>query len=294
MAQRLLELCGALDGRVSIEKGSAELLVYVRLHGELRPVEVPADATVGQLRQAAGALDVPGDAVLTFAGEPLPSDDTLLADSGLSNECTIDAILRTVDITAKTDTLKWDVAGQGTVAVTSGSSNEEFALTSCCMPEDLSRGWKSPLVEVVSKGGQFDEFMIGIAAKLPESHTDFEQRDEKMALHLEITNKSVQYRLLGDMVEVGHADEVPDGDPCREGATYQLVVNADGVVSLHMNGAEVVQTVDEDRPPSKHLSKLQATFASYLSSVARGERASLQFFVGLWADAAGAQLKLSG
>eukprot|EP01065_Artemidia_motanka_P042921 TRINITY_DN5840_c0_g1_i5.p1 TRINITY_DN5840_c0_g1~~TRINITY_DN5840_c0_g1_i5.p1 ORF type:complete len:312 (+),score=86.62 TRINITY_DN5840_c0_g1_i5:68-937(+) len=289
MAQRLLELCGALDGRVSIEKGSAELLVYVRLHGELRPVEVPADATVGQLRQAAGALDVPGDAVLTFAGEPLPSDDTLLADSGLSNECTIDAILRTVDITAKTDTLKWDVAGQGTVAVTSGSSNEEFALTSCCMPEDLSRGWKSPLVEVMSKGGQSDEYIMGIAAKLPESHTEFEQRDEKMVLHLEITNNSVEYRMLGTEVDISS-----DGC-CREGTTYQLVMNTDGVVCLHRDGEEVVQTADEDGdPPSGALAELQATFASYLSSVARGERASLKFFVGFWADAAGAQLKLSG
>eukprot|EP01065_Artemidia_motanka_P042920 TRINITY_DN5840_c0_g1_i4.p1 TRINITY_DN5840_c0_g1~~TRINITY_DN5840_c0_g1_i4.p1 ORF type:complete len:313 (+),score=90.13 TRINITY_DN5840_c0_g1_i4:68-940(+) len=290
MAQRLLELCGALDGRVSIEKGSAELLVYVRLHGELRPVEVPADATVGQLRQAAGALDVPGDAVLTFAGEPLPSDDTLLADSGLSNECTIDAILRTVDITAKTADLKCDVAGQGSVTVTSDSAGEEFALTSCCMPEDLSRGWRSPLVEVVSKGGRSDEFMMGIAAKLPESHTDFEQRDEKMVLHLEITTNSVDFRLLGDVVEVPHDDGC-----CREGTTYQLVVNADGVVCLRMNGEEVVQTADEDGdPPSGALAELQATFASYLSSVARGERASLKFFVGFWADAAGAQLKLSG
>eukprot|EP01065_Artemidia_motanka_P042924 TRINITY_DN5840_c0_g1_i9.p1 TRINITY_DN5840_c0_g1~~TRINITY_DN5840_c0_g1_i9.p1 ORF type:complete len:313 (+),score=89.19 TRINITY_DN5840_c0_g1_i9:68-940(+) len=290
MAQRLLELCGALDGRVSIEKGSAELLVYVRLHGELRPVEVPADATVGQLRQAAGALDVPGDAVLTFAGEPLPSDDTLLADSGLSNECTIDAILRTVDITAKTADLKCDVAGQGSVTVTSDSAGEEFALTSCCMPEDLSRGWRSPLVEVVSKGGLGDEYVLGIAARLPHGYDEFDQRDEKMVLHLEITTNSVDFRLLGDVVEVPH------DDCCCAGTTYQLVVNTDGAVSLHVNGEEVVQTADEDGDPSGRpaFSELQATFASYLSSVARGERASLKFFVGFWADAAGAQLKLSG
>eukprot|EP01065_Artemidia_motanka_P041734 TRINITY_DN543_c0_g1_i1.p1 TRINITY_DN543_c0_g1~~TRINITY_DN543_c0_g1_i1.p1 ORF type:complete len:265 (+),score=79.45 TRINITY_DN543_c0_g1_i1:91-795(+) len=72
----------------------AELLVYVRRHGgSLAPCQVPAAGSLRSLYdEVAKMTGIDGCFRLTYQGERLPSDETLLADSGLSNEAVVECV----------------------------------------------------------------------------------------------------------------------------------------------------------------------------------------------------------
>eukprot|EP01065_Artemidia_motanka_P053416 TRINITY_DN989_c0_g1_i6.p1 TRINITY_DN989_c0_g1~~TRINITY_DN989_c0_g1_i6.p1 ORF type:complete len:296 (+),score=77.45 TRINITY_DN989_c0_g1_i6:1-888(+) len=93
MAERLLVAAGALGCRAAPAKGSGELLLYVRSESETVPVTVDADATVGALLDAVDdALRCKQPVALLYQGRRLAAGDRdlPLADSGLSQEATVD------------------------------------------------------------------------------------------------------------------------------------------------------------------------------------------------------------
>eukprot|EP01065_Artemidia_motanka_P044749 TRINITY_DN641_c0_g1_i4.p1 TRINITY_DN641_c0_g1~~TRINITY_DN641_c0_g1_i4.p1 ORF type:complete len:597 (+),score=132.17 TRINITY_DN641_c0_g1_i4:74-1864(+) len=67
------------------------LLLYVRWGDQTHPVELPADARVGDLRRAAQEATGQLRSRLLFGGAALEDDSMPLADSGLSSECVVEA-----------------------------------------------------------------------------------------------------------------------------------------------------------------------------------------------------------
>eukprot|EP01062_Namystynia_karyoxenos_P035811 TRINITY_DN26140_c0_g1_i2.p1 TRINITY_DN26140_c0_g1~~TRINITY_DN26140_c0_g1_i2.p1 ORF type:complete len:418 (+),score=70.16 TRINITY_DN26140_c0_g1_i2:76-1254(+) len=96
-AERLLLRGGALSASelevqaAGVAKGAPELqLFYTKPDGETGYVEIPADATVGDLAQAiAQSMDISRPPALRYCGEPLRDRDAALADLGVCSEATV-------------------------------------------------------------------------------------------------------------------------------------------------------------------------------------------------------------
>eukprot|EP01065_Artemidia_motanka_P025755 TRINITY_DN3071_c0_g1_i4.p1 TRINITY_DN3071_c0_g1~~TRINITY_DN3071_c0_g1_i4.p1 ORF type:complete len:280 (+),score=46.64 TRINITY_DN3071_c0_g1_i4:54-893(+) len=71
------------------------LLLYVRLHGQVIPVDAEPDATVQQLMQRVAEAVGGEPPLLQFQGADLNPED-LISDTGVSQEATLDAVRRRV------------------------------------------------------------------------------------------------------------------------------------------------------------------------------------------------------
>merc|ERR1712228_751497 len=71
--------------------GGSTFPIFIRLHeGELRPLDVPSDSTVGDVIRFARAAGLNQIRALSFGGQRLADHSVQLADAGIGSEAVLE------------------------------------------------------------------------------------------------------------------------------------------------------------------------------------------------------------
>eukprot|EP01065_Artemidia_motanka_P051427 TRINITY_DN9078_c0_g2_i1.p1 TRINITY_DN9078_c0_g2~~TRINITY_DN9078_c0_g2_i1.p1 ORF type:complete len:254 (+),score=25.48 TRINITY_DN9078_c0_g2_i1:95-856(+) len=120
----------------------AGLQLYVRtgLSSELCAVEVDSDATLGDLRSAIAKLCGVEAPTIQYQGVTLSVDSTLLADTGLSQEATVDVLSRLAWSPDETDLLQVKLVEYNVIKGIRKSGNGRWVRSSL-LEKGVPRSW---------------------------------------------------------------------------------------------------------------------------------------------------------